>query len=30
MTFGRIDNLGRFVSDFDPGPEQDKKGLGQF
>ena len=28
MSFGRVDDLGQFVSDFDPGPEHDRKGLG--
>jgi len=30
MTFGRVNELGQFISDFDPGPEQDKKGLGKL
>ena len=32
MTFGRVNELGQFISDFDPGPgaERDKKGLGEY
>jgi hypothetical protein len=29
MIFGRVNALGQFISDFDPGPENDKKGIGQ-
>jgi len=28
MTFGRVDTLGQYVSEFDPEPDSSKKGIG--